>query len=189
MEKSIIAVLLIGAALIGYTTISNYFTPEEIGACSCDSIEDMVAWAEGKKACVYKDSLGIPTIGIGFNLKRSDARSVCSRCGVDYDAIYSGSKCLSDSQISCLFNYDLSWAQDGARSCVPSYYSHHRCIQNVLVDMTFNMGKTSLCGWPNFVKQLGNKDYQGAATNMKSTKWCGQVGRRCTRNVVLVQSC
>jgi GH24 family phage-related lysozyme (muramidase) len=32
----------------------------------------MVAESEGNKSCVYKDSLGIPTIGIGFNLKRGD---------------------------------------------------------------------------------------------------------------------
>ena len=74
----------------------------------------MVEWSEGRKACVYKDSLGIPTIGIGFNLDRSDASDACSRCGINYDAVYSGSKCISSLQISCLFDYDLVWAQNGA---------------------------------------------------------------------------
>ena len=114
MEKSIIAVLLVGAALIGYGTISGYFGSEEVGACSCDGIQDFVAWAEGKKACVYKDSKGIPTVGIGFNMQRSDARSIFSKYGIDYDAVLSGKKCLTESQISSLFNNDLSWANSGA---------------------------------------------------------------------------
>ena len=38
----------------------------------------MIIDSEGKRPCVYKDSLGIPNIGIGFNLQRSDARSKVS---------------------------------------------------------------------------------------------------------------
>jgi len=55
--------------------------------------------------------------------------------------------------------------------------------------MTFNMGKTALCGWPNFVSQLGAKNYAAAASNMHSTKWCGQVGNRCTRDTNIVKAC
>jgi hypothetical protein len=42
-------------------------------SCFCGDIEDMIAESEGTRECVYNDSLGIPTIGIGFNLRRSDA--------------------------------------------------------------------------------------------------------------------
>ena len=88
-----------------------------------------------------------------------------------------------------MFNNDLQWAKSGAQQCVPSFSTHHSCIQRVLIDMTFNMGKTSLCSWPNFVKQLKSHDYNGAYNNMKSTKWCGQVKSRCTRNAGLVRDC
>ena len=158
-------------------------------ACSCSGIQEMVAESEGRRTCVYTDSLGHPTIGIGFNLDRSDAKSVCGQFGIDYDSIRSGASCLTDSQIDSLFQNDLTWASAGASNCVPSFGSQPSCIQNVLVDMTFNMGKSSLCSWPNFVKQLGNKDYEGAASNMASSKWCGQVGNRCTRNTGIVKSC
>ena len=189
MEKSLLVVLLFGVALISYGSVSTMFTSEEVGACTCDSIQSMVAWAEGKRSCVYKDSLGIPTVGIGFNMRRSDARSIFSKNGINYDSVLNGSVCLTEAQITSLFNNDLAWAQSGAKSCVGSFSSQNKCVQNVLIDMTFNMGKSSLCGWPNFVAQLGRKDMAGAAANMKSTKWCGQVGRRCTRNVDLVRSC
>ena len=126
--KSIIAVLLIGTALIGYTTISGFFGNKEVKDCSCDGIEDMIEWAEGKRSWVYKDSLGIPTIGIGFNLNRPDARSVCSTWGINYDTIYSGSECLSDTQISCLFDFDLIWAQAGATKLSSLLYTKNIVI-------------------------------------------------------------
>lgn len=191
MEKAILVVLLLGAALISYSPITNYFKSEdENNTCrSCDSIQDMVAWAEGRRACVYRDSLGIPTVGIGFNLQRSDARTIFSRFGIDYNAVLNGSRCLTDAQMTQLFNNDLQWADAGARACVGSFANQPVCVQRTLIDMTFNMGRNALCSWPNFVAQLGRREYTAAANNMAGTTWCRQVGRRCTRNTGIVRSC
>ena len=187
MEKTALLIVLLGATLLAYKPITQYFGASK--NCSCDGIEDFVAWAEGKEYCVYKDSLGIPTIGIGFNLQRGDARTLITNVGADFDKILAGTQCLSDSQISKLFSYDLKWADEGAKNCISSYSTHPKCIQEVLTDMTFNMGKSSLCSWHNFQSQLASHDYASASANMKSTKWCGQVGRRCTRDAGLVHDC
>jgi len=56
----------------------------------------MIAEAEGEESCVYNDSLGIPTIGIGFNLERSDAPALIAGLGLDYDSVLDGSTCLDD---------------------------------------------------------------------------------------------
>jgi GH24 family phage-related lysozyme (muramidase) len=158
--------------------------------CSCDSLENMVAWAEGRKNCVYKDSLGIPTIGIGFNMNRGNAKSLFSSCNIgEFDKYYTGAKCLVDSQVSCLFNLDIKTSIQGANNCVPFLNQLPKCVQNVLIDMSFNMGPASLCSWPNFLSQLKAGKKSEAAQNMKSSKWCSQVGRRCTRNADLVAGC
>jgi len=47
-----------------------------MGSCSCEDVETMIAANEGKRTCVYKDTAGHPTIGIGFNLDRGDAKSI-----------------------------------------------------------------------------------------------------------------
>lgn len=47
----------------------------------------MIAESEGSRSCVYNDSLGIPTIGIGFNLKRSDAPTLIAGLGLSYDKV------------------------------------------------------------------------------------------------------
>ena len=69
--KSIIAVLLIGTALIGYTTISGFFGDKETGHCSCDNIKDMIKWAEGEKSCVSALFISIELILIKINLKNN----------------------------------------------------------------------------------------------------------------------
>lgn len=189
MEKSLLVVLLLGVALMSYAPISELFVGEELGTCSCGSIQSMVAWAEGTRKCVYKDSLGIPTVGIGFNMKRGDARTIFKKYGINYDSVLSGKKCLSDKQVTDLFNHDLVWAKSGAKHCVPSFSKHNKCIQNVLMDMTFNMGQNSLCSWKTFNGHLAAKHYKSAGSYVKSTLYCKQVGRRCTRNVNLIESC
>ena len=188
MEKSLLIVVLLGVALISYGPLTSYFSAQEESNCACPSIQAMVADSEGSRTCMYRDSLNIRTIGIGFNLERGDARATATRCGVNFDNAFNGG-CITQAQITCLFNNDLQRAQAGARGCVGSFNTLPGCIQNVLVDMTFNMGRNSLCTWPNFVAQLGRRDFRGAADNMQGSRWCGQVGRRCTRNVGIVRSC
>ena len=57
----------------------------------------MIIESEGKKSCVYKDTKGIPTIGIGFNLQRDDARSKLAGIGLNFNDVLSGKTCLSDA--------------------------------------------------------------------------------------------
>ena len=189
MEKSLLVVLLVGVALISYGSVSTMFGSQTVGDCTCDSVRDMVAWAEGKLPCVYKDQLGVPTVGIGFNLERWHARETFEQFGLNYDNVLNGSVCLTDDQIYALLDNDLSWATDGAKNCVSSYPSQNGCVQNVLIDMSFNNGGASLCNWPDFVGMLNNRDMAGASNYMQNTEWCGIVGRRCTRNASLVRDC
>src|SRR3990172_5316451 len=46
---------------------------------------DYISYWEGKKSKAYLDSRGIPTIGIGFNLQRADARQLLKDVGADYN--------------------------------------------------------------------------------------------------------
>jgi len=70
-------------------------TQAQASCGSCDDIQTMIAESEGNESCVYNDSLGIPTIGIGFNLQRSDAPSLIASVGADYNSVLNGSQCLS----------------------------------------------------------------------------------------------
>ena len=57
---------------------------------NCDA-SSMIKQHEGVRKCVYTDTMGYKTIGVGFNLDQSGARQTCQNLGIDYDAIYNGS--------------------------------------------------------------------------------------------------
>jgi GH24 family phage-related lysozyme (muramidase) len=110
---------------------------------NCDA-SSMVKRHEGVRKCVYVDTTGHHTIGVGFNLDASGARSACEAAGIDYDAVYSGSKCLDDAQVNSLFSLSMKQAESAARADVSSYDSLCCNVQNVVTDMAFNLGQVRL---------------------------------------------
>ena len=84
--------------------------------------------------------MGVEIIGIGFNLRRVDAPKLITSLGLNHDSVIRGEQCLTDEQISKLFSHDLEWATAGAKKCVSTFDSHHPCVQNVLIDLTFILG-------------------------------------------------
>lgn len=138
---------------------------------------------EGYKTCVYKDSLGIPTIGVGFNLRKFGAKSEIESVGADYDKVLNGSECLTDSQIERLFEKDM----DSAVSCAEDFVSNWSSIgtsrQSALADMSFNMGCATIHQFRTMKADIEAGDYSAAAKDMQSSLWCRQVGSRCDRDV------
>jgi GH24 family phage-related lysozyme (muramidase) len=68
-----------------------------------DDVYAFIKDHEGYRPHVYNDSRGIPTIGIGLNLLRPDAKKIAAQAGADYDAILSGKQTLTDDQVKELF--------------------------------------------------------------------------------------
>ena len=89
---------------------------------TCDA-KSMIKRHEGVRTCVYKDTMGYRTIGVGFNLDQGSARSTCQRLGIDYNAVLSGSKCLTNAQVDSLLSVTMQSAISNARSVVSSYGS------------------------------------------------------------------
>ena len=141
---------------------------------------------EGYRTCVYKDSLGIPTIGVGFNLKKFGARSEIEEVGANYDAVLNGSQCLTDSQIERLFNRDMDTAVSCARGWLSSAWSNIGSDpQSAVSDMSFNMGCATLMEFVSMKRSLEKNppDYAGARESMEGSLWCRQVGSRCNRDL------
>ena len=108
--------------------------------------------------------------------------------GVSYDDVYSGQTCLSSGQIHSLLEYSMRDAISESRRVVSNYDSMCCNVQNVVTDMTFNLG--SLSGFGTLVGLLERGDYAGAASDMRNTLWCRQVGNRCTDDANMVgQGC
>jgi lysozyme len=120
-------------------------------------ISDMLEKHEGFRQFVYKDSLGIETIGIGRNLK--------SRGVTRAEALY-------------LLENDIADFTKQLRDRLYWFDSIHEDAQLVLIDMAFNMGLGGLMTFTQTLELIKNENYKKASETMLQSKWAQQVGTR-----------
>src|SRR5437773_3054394 len=147
----------------------------------------LLAKHEGRMKHVYLDTLQIPSIGIGFNLKRGGAREALAKVGADYDQVLAGTQDLSDEQIDALFNRDLDTALATAQRQVPNFANLHFNARLVIVDMAF-MGEGGLAGFKKMIAALKELDYNTAANEMMNSQWYVQVKNRGVEDVALMHA-
>ncbi len=148
-----------------------------------DEIKEWIEGWEGRRSRVYADTKGHPTIGVGFNLDRPDARGHIEDLGLDYDQVRAGLVNLSNEQIDQLFDADVDRAIADARALVSNFDSMPEAKQKVVVDMVFNLGAKGFADFRNTINAIEQEDWQRAAREMKDSRWYGQVGNRAVANV------
>ena len=102
---------------------------------ACDP-KPMIMRHEGKKECVYLDTKGIKTIGVGFNMQNKEAPAVFASIGADYNKFISGPvtkwsapcncstvPCLTEGQIEELLDISLKTAIADAQTVIPTFAS------------------------------------------------------------------
>ena len=115
---------------------------------------------EGRRRRIYKDSVGKWSGGVGRNLE---------------------DRGLRDDEIDLMLSNDIDEAVDIARSVVPVFDKLDDVRQEVLVNMSFNMGAPRLSGFKQFIAALMRFDFQRATAEMMDSKWYEQVGDRGKR--------
>lgn len=100
--------------------------------------------------------------------------------------VYSGKTCLTSSQVNQIFSDSLSKATSEARGAVSGFSGLCTCVQNVMVDMAFNLGEAGLSSFNTFLSYINNHEWSSAASDLKGTLWCRQVGNRCTRDSSII---
>jgi lysozyme len=133
---------------------------------------------EGVKPKKYIDSRGIPTVGVGFNLKRKDADQKLKAVGANPIKIKQGKQALNDKQIETLLVGDLKTSKEAANRILGNLTQHPAGVQGVLVEMAFNLGAQGLSEFKNFLSAIKSKDYKAAAKEMLKSSWSKQVGGR-----------
>ena len=123
---------------------------------------------EGVRYVQYLDSLGIPTTGVGHNLKVKPLPA-----GWAFP--------LTDEQVNELLAGDLVEVFSGLDSKLGWWRSQSYSRQRVLANMCFNMGVEGLLGFHNTLGFIKDGAYEDAAKGMLSSKWARQVGQRANR--------
>lgn len=126
-----------------------------------DALEAHLVWAEGEKLHMYKDSVGIWTIGVGHNIEERGISRTVSRLMLQEDV---------DEVLKDCARLDYWSSLDATRRLV-------------VADMVFNLGITRFLRFSLLNAALAIRDYNLAAFEMKDSKWYRQVGRRAVRLV------
>lgn len=143
---------------------------------------------EGVRPKKYLDSKGIPTVGVGFNLKRSDADRKLKAVGANPIKVKQGKQALTPNQIETLLISDLKSSKSAANRIVGNLAQYPAGVQGVLVEMAFNLGENGLSKFKNFLAAVKAKKYKVAAKEMLNSDWSKQVGSRAKTLSTIVAS-
>lgn len=139
------------------------------------------------------------TIGYGTNLE-------AHRKFIPYADIREG-KLTGNALRKALINRGMEWSKETAEKAMReeldatlnslmrrvSAYGQlcHRGEQarsEVILDMAYNMGVATLLTFRNTLSFIERGEYQKAATNMRASRWYGQVGRRARTDIYCMEN-
>jgi len=116
---------------------------------------------------IYVDTVGKISGGIGRNLT---------------------DRGFSDDEIDLMYANDIKLAEKDAKALVPGFDRLDDVRQEIILNMSFNMGYTRLAGFRKFLTAVNSSHFDDAADEMQDSKWYGQVGQRGVRLVRAMRS-
>lgn len=124
-----------------------------------NNIRSQLKRDEGYRTTLYDDSLDVPTIGVGHNLRVP----------------------LSYAVIEHILNDDLLLAEEAVERLGFWTRGLSDARRGVLVNMAFNLGAAGLWGFRRFLAAMQAGDWETAAEEMQNSLWASQVGDRAER--------
>ena len=135
-------------------------------------MRDTLKIDEGVKYEIYNDHLGYPTFGIGHLVVESDEEHG-KPVGTP----------VSEDRVNSVFEKDVAIMIDEAKKIFPNLDELPEEAQQVIVNMTFNMGRPRLSAFKGMKKGVDSKDWNKAADEMVDSRWYKQVTNRANRLV------
>ena len=162
-----------------------------------------IALNEGRKLQRYRDSLGIWSLGIGFNLERGDAAAMLRACGINYaDVMADG--LITPAQADALFARAFAPIQDAARASLAHgvYDALTDARRFVILDLEYNLGQRGWLGFDTTRALLNEAQahknagrmpiahalFNLAGDHLHASAWNGQVGDRATRDIQMIRT-
>ena len=135
-----------------------------------DQLRDTLKIDEGVKYEIYNDHLGYPTFGIGHLVVESDEEHG-KPVGTP----------ITEDRVNTVFDKDVAVMVDEAKKIFPALDTLPEEAQQVIVNMTFNMGRPRLSQFKKFIAGVNAGDWNKAAVEMMDSRWAKQVGARAER--------
>lgn len=143
-------------------------------------IEELIKH-EGLKLQVYKDTLGIDTIGIGRNLEdRGITKEELDALDIPtIDHVYEYG--ITEADAVYLATNDVQIVEEELVRAHPCVDRLDSVRQLILMDMAFNMGVPRLCKFKKMWNAVHEEDFPTAAKEMLDSRWARQVKGRATK--------
>lgn len=125
-----------------------------------DILGPQITLDEGKRSKMYLDSRGIPTIGIGHNLR---------------------DRVISERAIQVIFEDDVAIAEIDARALVKTFDELSDVRKAAVVNLAFNMGYAVLSQFKRTLALIDAGDFSSAADALLESRYAAQVGARALR--------
>ena len=126
---------------------------------------------------IYNDHLGLATFGVGHLVIESDS---------EFDSPLGTS--VSEERVWEAFEKDLDTSIDECEVLFgPKWHDFPGEVQEIVVNMMFNMGRTRLGKFNNFRKALEAQDWKQAGIEGRDSRWHKQVTNRAERLMVRLE--
>lgn len=135
--------------------------------------------AEGWSSTAYIDTRGYLTIGWGFNLGKIEV--------VDGKVRFTPVSGISLTVGEQLLLGKVLETVTALQREMPFFVGLDEVRQEVLFDLSFNMGWAKVLTFKIFLNQVRLGQYEAAAQNMEGWSWYKQVGRRSPRLVAMMR--
>ena len=134
---------------------------------------------EGVKYEIYADHLGYHTFGVGHLITNED-----SEWGEDFGTV------ITEARVWECFEKDLDTAISECHALYGAgdFDAFPEEVQQVLVNMMFNMGRTRLSKFKNMNKAIHAGDWEKAAVEGRDSRWHKQVTNRAERLMVRMEN-
>jgi lysozyme len=144
-----------------------------------DAVFEQLKIDEGVVYEVYKDHLGYPTFGVGHLVLESDPEF-----GAEVGTP------ITEDRVKDCFDSDLAIAvsecdrlyEEGVFGDLPDE------VQQILVNMMFNMGRTRLSKFKKMHEAILKGDWAEAAVEGRDSQWHKQVTNRAERLMVRLEN-
>ena len=137
-----------------------------MSAIDSNKASKYITYNEGYRRYVYTDSVGIDTIGIGFNLEEG----------------------LSEEECEAVLRIRMRRGINELSARIPEYCSVSSVRKIVLLDMHYNLGIGRLLKFKKMIAALAKRDYQLAAKEMLDSQYARQVKGRAKRNSFMMET-
>lgn len=153
--------------------------PLKNGVCvNRENVFETLKVDEGVEYKIYKDHLGYDTFGVGHLVTEDDPEHG-QPVGTP----------VSEERVWEAFEKDLDTSIDECEVLFgPKWHDFPGEVQEIVVNMMFNMGRPRLSQFKNFCAALEAGDWAKAAVEGRDSRWHKQVTNRAERLMVRLES-